>query len=299
MFKIKFLVVSILFFWPAEDNFLWSEHLGPESVDALEIPNSKILGAEEINGEVIELNKENHSNQINHIMKTVLTMSLETDMVSVQGGTFTMGCTGVEGQECDDAEKPAHQVTLTSFKISKYEVTQGQWRAVMWTSPSYFKDCDTCPVEMVSWSDIQVFLSRLKIITGKDYRLPTEAEWEFAARGGIKSKGYAYSGSNSIHMVALYSNNNFSGSQPVGQKLPNELGLYDMSGNVWEWTNDWFGAYTADPQVNPRGPSLGDRRVLRGCGYGMDEKGCRISKRLSDTPDAYGFTLGFRIAISD
>ena len=148
----------------------------------------------------------------------------EKDMVYVEGGTFTMGCTPEQGNDCDSDEKPTHRVTLASFQISKYEVTQAQWEAVMGANPSYFKNCADCPVEQVSWNDIQKFLRRLNQMTGKDYRLPTEAQWEFAARGGNKSRGYKYAGSDDLDAVAWYRDNSGSKTHPVGQKQPNELG---------------------------------------------------------------------------
>jgi formylglycine-generating enzyme required for sulfatase activity len=208
----------------------------------------------------------------------------EPEMVRVEGGTFTMGCTSEQGGDCYDDEKPTHQVTVSSFQIGKYEVTQAQWRAVMGNNPSHFSGCDNCPVENVSWNNVQDFIRKLNQQTGKRYRLPTEAEWEFAARGGNKSKGHKYSGGNNLNSVAWYDDNSGSKTHPVGQKQANELGIYDMSGNVWEWCEDWYGDYSSSPQTNPKGPSYGSRRVLRGGSWYSDAKYCRVSNRVSNYP---------------
>ena len=162
----------------------------------------------------------------------------QIEMVFVKGGTFMMGATPEQGSDAGDGEKPVHSVTVSDFYIGKYEVTQAQWKAVMGKNPSHYKG-ENRPVERVSWYDIQKFIEKLNAKTGKRYRLPTEAEWEYAARGGNQSKGYKYSGSNDIGSVAWYTNNSGDRTHPVGQKQPNELGLYDMTGNVWEWCSDW------------------------------------------------------------
>ncbi|MDL2310154.1 formylglycine-generating enzyme family protein, partial [Parabacteroides sp. OttesenSCG-928-B22] len=178
--------------------------------------------------------------------------------------------------------------------IGKYPVSQKEWRAVMGDNPSSFKG-DNLPVENVSWHDAQEFVQRLSTQTGKTYRLPTEAEWEFAARGGTKSAGYKYSGSNTLDPVAWYSANSENRTHPVGQKLPNELGIYDMSGNVWEWCSDWYGNYNSNTQSNPKGPASGSDRVLRGGSWGIVPRGCRSSNRNYFTPlysyDNYGFRV--------
>ena len=219
------------------------------------------------------------------------------EMVFVEGGTFTMGATAEQESDAYDFESPTHSVTLSSYYIGKYEVTQAQWRAVMGSNPSCFTG-DNLPVEQVSWNDIQEFITKLNQQTGKTFRLPTEAEWEYAARGGNKSKGYKYSGSNTIGDVAWYGNNSSNTTHPVGQKAPNELGIYDMSGNVWEWCQDWYGSYSADSQTNPTGPSRGSTRVLRGGSWGSNARNCRVSIRNILNPD-YGYdNNGFRLVCS-
>jgi len=223
--------------------------------------------------------------------------TLEIKMILVEGGTFTIGCTGEQGDECLDDEKPAHQVTVSDFNIGIYEVTQAQWKAVMGNdhNPSYFKG-NNLPVERVSWNDTKEFIERLNAATGKQYRLPTEAEWEYAARGGVKSQGYKYAGSNNINDVAWYDENSGRTTQPVGSKSPNELGIYDMSGNVREWCADWYGDYPFQAQQNPEGTSNGGaNRVHRGGGMFGSATNCRVSNRRSDAPDGSGNNLGFRL----
>ena len=220
----------------------------------------------------------------------------DIEMVYVKGGTFTMGAISEQGADAYDDEKPAHSVTLSDFYIGKYEVTQAQWRAVMGSNPSSFKG-DNLPVENVSWNDIQKFIQKLNAQTGKEFRLPTEAEWEYAARGGSKSRGYKYSGSNNIGDVAWYSGNSGSKTHPVGQKQPNELGIYDMSGNVWEWCSDWYGSYSSSSQTNPKGPNSGDYRVLRGGDWGMIFWK-NIYSRTYANPDRGRMYNGFRLACS-
>lgn len=220
-------------------------------------------------------------------------------MVYVSGGTFTMGATSEQGSDAYDNEKPAHRVTLSSYHIGKYEVTQAEWRAVMGSNPSKFKG-DNLPVEQVSWNDCQEFIRKLNSITGKNFRLPTEAEWEFAARGGNNSRGYKYSGSNDIGSVAWYDDNSGYETHPVGHKSPNELGLYDMSGNVWEWCQDWLGDYSSSFQTNPTGPTgptPGFYRVYRGGCWFFSARGCRVSERFGNMPDYHFRDLGLRLVL--
>lgn len=215
------------------------------------------------------------------------------DMVLVKGGTFLMGC-----NDDHNNEEPVHSVNLNDFYIGKYEVTQKQWRDVMRINPSSFFGCDDCPVEEVNWNDVQKFIIKLNQKNGKNYRLPTEAEWEFAARGGNKSRIYTYSGSNNLDDVAWHSSNSRMKTHPVGMKQPNELGIYDMSGNVWEWCGDWYGSdyYQTSPSNNPIGPANGSARVLRGGAWNEKETFQRVVFRISGSPSIVHFGFGFRLA---
>jgi len=233
-------------------------------------------------------------------------IDVEIEMVFVKGGTFTMGGTSEHGSDSNnDREKPTHLVTLSDYYICKYEVTQGLWMAVMGSLPSELTPSsphgygDEYPVYYVSWNDIvNEFLPKLNQQAGKKYRLPTEAEWEYAARGGASSRGYKYSGSNYIGSVAWYRGNSGSKTHPVGGKSPNELGIYDMNGNVWEWTGDWYGSYTSTAQTNPTGPASGSNRVLRGGNWIHDTEYCRIAYRDSGAPDDSGNGVGFRLVLA-
>jgi len=217
-------------------------------------------------------------------------------MIAVEGGTFTMGATSEQGSDAYDGEKPTHSVTLSSYSIGETEVTQALWQAVMGSNPSRFSGSQK-PVEWVSWNDCQDFIKKLNAITGENFRLPTEAEWEFAARGGNKSRGYKYAGSNTIGDVVWYGSNSKYETHNVGNKQANELGLYDMSGNVWELCSDWYDGYSSGSQTNPKGPSSGDRRVHRGGSWGSDAGDCRVSSRNYYVPTYRYYNLGFRLAL--
>ena len=256
----------------------------------------------------------------NDITKDGIFNGLPNDeMVFVKGGTFTMGATEEQGTSDPwDEEYPIHQVTLSDFYIGKYEVTQQLWEYVMkysgicadgstmsaYASNVWLGEMPSStdglgadyPAYNVSWVDIvNIFIPRLNKITGKIFRLPTEAEWEYAARGGNKSKGYKYSGSNTIGDVAWYSSNSSSMTHPVGTKAPNELGIYDMSGNVYEWCSDWYGGYSSSAQTNPTGPTSGSYRVYRGGGWNFYARDCRVSFRYNNYPDNRNKHSGFRL----
>ena len=186
-------------------------------------------------------------------------------------------------------------MTLSSFSIGRYEVTQEEWEAVMGSNPSNFKG-KKLPVEQVSWDDCQTFIRKLNQMTGKHFRLPTEAEWEYAARGGNKSRGYKYAGGDNLGSVAWYTDNSGNKTHEVGKKQPNELGLYDMSGNVREWCQDWKGGYRSSSQTNPTGPSSGSYRVNRGGDWINRARYCRVSYRSYITPDNRNSLLGLRLA---
>jgi len=234
------------------------------------------------------------------------------EMVYVNGGTFMMGCTPEHSGDCDDREKPAYEATLSDFYIGKYEVTQKQWREIMGTdlrqqlntaigieAPLSGKR-DNNPMYYVSWEDAREFIERLNEETGKSYRLPTEAEWEYAARGGNQSRLYKYSGSDNVGAVAWFSDNSKSTTHPVGTKEANELGIHDMSGNVNEWVSDWYGDYSGKPQMNPAGPESGKYpyRVFRGGSWFNGAWYARVSYRNAGGSRGRTGDVGFRLALS-
>ena len=281
---------------------------------------------------------------------TVTAKGVSFKMIRVQGGTFTMGATNEQGSDAYDDEKPAHQVTLSTYYIGETEVTQELWNAVMGSNPSVFapkkqnaSQCSydafvadakrlnakkpgavkiptrqewdaamvttsgslKCPVEQVNWDDCQEFIRRLNQLTGRTFRLPTEAEWEYAARGGSKSRGYKYAGGNDINTVAWYDKNAYDkgvsspdyGTHVVKTKSPNELGLYDMSGNVHEWCQDWYGDYSAGAQTNPKGPATASNRVYRGASWHCTARDCRVSDRYGGYPDGGYNNIGLRLVL--
>jgi formylglycine-generating enzyme required for sulfatase activity len=221
-------------------------------------------------------------------------------MIPVKGGTFQMGATKEQTGEARKDEKPVHTVTLDNFQIGETEVSQALWREVMGSNPSTYKGNDL-PVTNVTWEDCQEFIKKLNERTGKQFRLPTEAEWEFAARGGTASKGYMFSGSDEVRSVAWHNRDSnrdrHNGPYAIKSKDPNELGIYDMSGNVNEWCQDWFGDYTADPQTNPQGPATGKEHVYRGGSWWYYGMSCRVSRRNSGVKDVRG-VIGLRLAMS-
>ena len=208
------------------------------------------------------------------------------DMIEVEGGTYKMG----DDNSTEADEKPAHNETIATFQIGKTEVTQELWQAVMGANPSNFKGEANLPVEKVSWTDCNTFITKLNQATGKNFRLPTEAEWEYAARGGNKSQGFTYSGSNTIGDVAWYDGNSSSKTHPVAQKQPNELGIYDMSGNVWEWTSDKYSTDYSQPRTS-------SNRVYRGGGWGGTAPYSRVANRGNDSESVTTSYLGLRLAL--
>ncbi|MBX3256143.1 MAG: formylglycine-generating enzyme family protein [Chitinophagaceae bacterium] len=218
--------------------------------------------------------------------------SIQNNMVWVTGGRFIMGS---DGGEMD--EKPAHEVVVDGFAISKFPVTQRQWTVIMGSNPSEFTGCDQCPIDRVSWNDAQKFIDRLNKLSGKYYGLPTEAEWEFAAKGGLNSKGYRYSGSDDIDQVGWYAFNSNRRPHEVGEKMPNELGLYDMTGNMWEWCQDWYEKfyYELNEKYSPVGPSFGSGRVRRGGSWFTQAINCRTSTRNNVKQDYKDDSGTFRL----
>ena len=268
-----------------------------EIVEEIQIPQNQTDEASESNHpEVIDNTQSsaptesgNYSSHASSSQRAVID-ELLGNMVWVAGGTYTMGATSEQGSDAYSDEKPAHAETVGGFYLCKYEVTQKLWSAVMGSNPSNWKG-DNLPVEMVSWDDCQEFINKLNELTNNKYgfRLPTEAEWEYAARGGNRSRGYKYSGSDNVGSVAWYEGNSGSRTHAVGGKSPNELGLYDMSGNVWEWTaSKWCDYYNS-----PRNSS---RRVLRGGSWGDRARHCRVSIRCYYDPGYWGDYRGLRLA---
>lgn len=228
--------------------------------------------------------------------KTFTVRGVSFTMVAVRGGSFRMGATGGKVSHSYYDDNPAHSVTLSDYRIGQKEVTQALWRAVMGNNPSNFKG-DQRPVEMVSWDNCQKFIRKLNQLTGEHFRLPTEAEWEYAARGGNRSRGYTYAGGNDIDQVAWYGGNSGGTTHDVGTKQANELGLYDMSGNVFEWCQDWYADYSTNSQTNPTGPTTGTIRVYRGGSWWHNDQYCRVSDRRYHSPVIQYYYLGFRLAL--
>jgi formylglycine-generating enzyme required for sulfatase activity len=227
--------------------------------------------------------------------KTFAVNGVSFRMVAVEGGTFRMGATKDMDPDAYGWEGPVHSVTLSDYYIGETEVTQELWQAVMGSNPSRFIGNLQRPVEKVSWNDCRTFIGKLNELTGGSFRLPTEAEWEYAARGGNKSRGYKYSGSDNIGDVAWCAGNSDVTTHAVKTKSPNELGIYDMSGNVYEWCQDWYGDYSSAAQTNPKGPSSGSARVYRGGSWACDAAPCRCTDRGYNPPASAYSNRGLRL----
>lgn len=268
--------------------------------DTIYIDSNNVVFERELEKKIVAPSSENttlKSNQINNDPTAI-------EMILVKGGKFSMGKTNQDKKEVNE-ELLAHEVTVFNFHIGKYEITQYQWREIM-GSTSHFAGCNDCPVTDVSWEEVQEFIEVLNEKTGKFYRLPTEAEWEYAARGGYKLKSttdtipdFKYSGSNEIDDVAWYLSNAGNKIQPVGQKESNSLGIYDMSGNAWEWCNDWYDKnyYAQSQKINPTGPSSGALRILRGGSLKNYQWSCQVHYRYRNAPDYFDTNIGFRLAL--
>jgi len=246
-------------------------------------------------------NNSQHSNSkpvSNTNKRDAILQNLINNMIFVEGGTFMMGATSEQDSDANGGGKSAHMVKLDSYRIGKYEVTQEEWLAVMESNPSK-PQAKMAAVNNISWNDCQEFIRKLHSITGLNFRLPTEAEWEYAARGGNRSNGYMYAGSNILDDVAWnFGNGSDNPSSKVGLKKPNELGLYDMSGNVEEWCQDWYDKdyYKNSPTINPYGPSIGSYRVVRGGSIGLFGS-YKIWERDGMLPQARRSVVGFRLSL--
>ena len=259
-------------------------------LEELREPNKKV--AEEKAKQLAEKKRLEEATQA---VKTFTVGGVSFNMIRVEGGRFQMGASEKD-TDADSYEKPQHWVNLSDYYMGETVVTQALWKAVMGTNPSWFKG-DNNPVECVSWNDCLEFIKKLNEKTGQTFRLPTEAEWEYAARGGNTSKGYKYAGSNRIEEIAWFYDNSGEKTHPVKGKKPNELGLFDMSGNVWEWCQDWYGDYSNSEQTNPNGALSGSYRVNRGGSWYSIAGACRVSIRYNRAPATAGSYCGFRLAL--
>ncbi len=295
MNRVKYLILSILFFLPS---FVYAQASGGQITRKAKVRNNEsstnLKPAKETFQNFNAEPKENKKININ---------GLQINLIGIQGGTFEMGATSEQGSESFSDEKPTHKVAISSFYIGETEVTQELWYAVMGNNPSRFKG-NSLPVECVDWTSCQQFISKLNSLTNMNFRLPTEAEWEYVSRGGIYNNRYRYSGSSSIDEVAWFSENSSGKTHEVKSKKPNELGVYDMSGNVQEWCYDFYSPYEKKSQTNPKGPQNGvewrKNRIIRGGSFNDLEYRCRICVRF-DLPEVnyYNEFTGFRLAYSE
>ena len=284
--------------WKAGHEVEWIET--QQEANGLKVVVSRNYQMQERTGEIVltagELQKSIAVNQ------TASPWYDSFEMVAVEAGSFYMGAQNTSSAEMnyDESaymvEAPVHHVTLAGYNIGVFEVTQAQWVSAMGTNPSFIQG-DNLPVENVSWEQVQEFIALLNEASGKEYRLPTEAEWEFAARGGNLSEGFKYSGYSVLGACGWYYSNSESTTHEVGTKFPNELGIYDMNGNVREWCDDWFEYYSSDETSDPQGPDYGDMKVNRGGSWTTPAANCRNSYRQADYPSEASQDLGFRLAL--
>ena len=242
---------------------------------------------------------ENENKPESHPVSSVRTYTVNGvsfNMVHVQGGNFKMGATPEQAELSDDNESPVHNVTLTSFMIGQTEVTQELWTAVMRENPS-IRPGEQMPVDNISWDDCQAFILKLNQMTGQQFHLPTEAQWEYAAKGGHKHSTTIFSGADLSSTVGWCDLNSEGKTHIVGTKAPNTLGIYDMTGNIQEWCEDWYGIYEDTAQTNPSGATSGAFRILRGGSWGQDSRFCRVTYRSRDTPNHRGAFYGMRLAL--
>lgn len=230
------------------------------------------------------------------ITDTIWVKGIPVVLVKVEAGTFQMGGTNEQSVAAKRDEKPEHSVTLGDYYIAQTEVTQELWQTIMDNNPSSMKGSNR-PVHNVSWYDCMEFIETLNTVSGRKFRLPTEAEWEYAARGGNRSKGFRFAGSNNVEKVAWNAESAGIELYYVMQRQPNELGIFDMSGNVWEWCNDVYAPYSNKAQTNPKGPEYGDDRVLRGGSWQSSRTDCRVSSRKNAIPYDRQETYGLRLAV--
>ena len=284
---------EVALFLSLDNGLSWSKALDNVSGDVGKVINS---GEKQIVWSVLENRLQLLGDSIKFKVDASGRKYFEPEMVLVEGGAFQMG-----SYKGDADESPVHNVALSTFYIGKFEITQSQWDAIMGNNPSSFSDCHNCPVEQVSFEDIRVFIQNLNSKTGKSYRLPTEAEWEYAAKGGRKIKGYVYceySGSNYLDSVSWNSENSARKTHPVGLLKPNELGIFDMSGNVKEWCSDWYGNYKFESVTNPHGSAANSTsRVLRGGGWNSQSEDCRVTARTGTFPINWNNDYGFRLVL--
>ncbi len=284
---ISYALIILIFFFTAKKLTAQKDAVAKVEREAESNYSNNKFTAKNTPGETVENNEfDNGSPVIN---------SIAENMVLVDGGSFTLGCLTEQGMDCPTDQLPkVSSLKVSSFYLSKFEVTQAQWKAVMGSNPSHFTHCDNCPVEMVGWNDVQEFLKKLNEMTGKHYRLPTELEWEFAAKEGTKSGMNVYSGSNDIDSVAWYGNNSDGTTHEVGSKKPNALGLYDLSGNVFELCNSFYTDDLTQYQNASAGIAHGAHRVLRGGSWRYFKREAHVSYRINSTGKTY--EAGLRLA---